>query len=779
MNTTQMQINQEEIDIKEIFRTIARYWKSIFFLTFLIMVITAVFTYFQPNIYMASSTVEVGVQKGGLGSQEDLLSMAMDEGVSSTDTEVEIIKSRFLAEMVAKEVNFTHKYYTTRRYKEVELYKESPFEVAMNRGFGTTFYLIPINEKSYRLVLEEVKDSSGNVIETATGEPWSYNEVCLYGEEVKSEYFHLNIIKVKETKDERYYFRVISSDKIGEYIQARVSVLKASNKADVLTLSVQDNVALRAQEAVNTLADAYIAQSIDKKNKEATRRLEFVDKQLKEITENLRGSAIKLEEFKRSSNTVDLSVKAGNIIQKISERDTSLEEIRITEEILKNLYEQVKSGKGLESLTIAGAQLQSKELSGMIQKLQEAMVQKKTLRENYTELHTEVRKLSKITEQYKSVILSTTENLISNIQERKKQLEDSIAADQKLLNTLPADERMFGQLQRKFLVNEKIYSYLLEKRSETAIVKASTVSKNRVIDTALLPKHPIKPKRKFIVLVGFILGLVLGIALAFIRNFMDDSIKSEEDITKMVDVPLLGLIPHMKQVEEKGQVFKSPKSAIAEAFRNLRINLQFLTPKKGTRIIVVTSTVGAEGKTTTSINLGGIMSMADKKTIILNLDMRKPTLHQRFGLQNIKGMSNLLAGNDTSLSEVIQQTEYDNLDILASGPIPPNPSELIQTEAMEKILERLKEVYHVIILDTPPIGIVTDARTLMDFADASIYILRAGHSKKNFLRSVQKLKKEEVKGLGVLINDVKMSKHGYGDKYGYGYGYGYYEEDGK
>lgn len=168
------------------------------------------------------------------------------------------------------------------------------------------------------------------------------------------------------------------------------------------------------------------------------------------------------------------------------------------------------------------------------------------------------------------------------------------------------------------------------------------------------------------------------------------------------------------------------------------------------------------------------MSMANKRTVILNLDMRKPTLHEKFGLKNIKGMSTLLSGH-TALGEVIQHTEYENLDIITSGPVPPNPSELIQSELMEKVLEKLREVYDVIILDTPPIGLVTDARTLMHFADTSIYIVRAEYSKKGFLRSVEKLSKEEIRGLSILLNDVKMAKNGYG----YGYGYGYYEEEKK
>ncbi len=196
-------------------------------------------------------------------------------------------------------------------------------------------------------------------------------------------------------------------------------------------------------------------------------------------------------------------------------------------------------------------------------------------------------------------------------------------------------------------------------------------------------------------------------------------------------------------------------------------------PKEsGSHVISITSTVGSEGKTTISTNLGAIMSMSKNKTIVLNLDMRKPTLHEKFGLPNTIGMSTLLSGN-TGLGSVIQHTEYDHLDVITSGPVPPNPSELIQSALIEKILMKLREVYDVIIFDTPPIGIVADARILMQFSDTNIYVVRADYSKKDFLRNVERLSKEDITGLAILLNDVKI------DNGGYQYGYGYYEEDEK
>jgi len=756
-NTIQTETD-EEIDIKEIFRILYRYKFMIIFLLILFGTTSSYIAYFKPNIYQASSTVEVGIEDAG----GDMLNMAMNTGGMNGDTEMEIIKSRFLTEKAMKTVNFSHFYYTTRNFKEIELYEDAPFEVGMLKGYGISFDFYPVDEKSYRLAVKEAV--------TSTGAIWSYDEILLYGKEIDTEYFHLNIIKTKEAEDAQYRFRISKQ----KSLQGSVSVSLVENST-ILEISYTDNVPLRAQEYVNSLAEAYIAQNVERKTGAATLKLSFIDKQLKRITENLKSSAIKVEEFKKTAKTVDLSSKAQIVIQRIAEYETKLTEITIDEEMLNSVYKQVKSGRNIETISILGVGMAESSVASMVNELQRAIMKKRALRQDYTEMYPEVIKLRKLIVILKKNIVVTIKNLRESVKEKKALVEKSILEQQKFLNTLPADERMFGQLQRKFVVNEKIYSYLLEKRLETAVVKASTVSKNRILDSALIPGGAIKPKRTIIILIGLILGFILGVSLAFLRAFLDDRIKGEDDIRGISEVPLLGLIPHIKRDDGKIKVFLSPKSAVAEAFRNVRTNLQFMSNYKSAHTIAVTSTVGGEGKTTVCINLAGIMSMSGKKTVLLNLDMRKPTLHEKFGLPNKQGMSTLLSGS-TSLGKVIQKTEYEDLDIITSGPVPPNPSELIQGELMGKVLEKLKEVYDVIILDTPPVGLVVDAKTLMHLVDTSIYVMRADYSKKGFLKSIKEVSSlKEIDGLSVLLNDVKQGNGGYG----YGYGYGYYEEDKK
>jgi capsular exopolysaccharide synthesis family protein len=760
-------MSEDEIDLKEVFRTLYRYKIMIILFVLFFGAVSAYYAYFKPSIYQASSTVEVGLQKRGYGGGGDVLSMAMDPGVMNPSTEMEIIQSRFLAKKALEKVDFSHHYYTTRRYREVELYKDAPFKVGMLTGFGISFNLYDVNETHYRLSVEKAVDENGT--------EWEYDKVLPYGTEIVEKQFHLNVVCTAPLEDSSYRF-VIDKE---NWPNGKVSVAQTSKFSMILRISYEDNVPLRAQEYANALADAYIRQNIEKKTKEATLKLDFIDKQLKKITENLKSSAVKIEEFKKSSKTISLSSKAEVIIKQMSESEARLETISMERELLNSLYKRIKKGKNLESISVAGIGSGQKALAEQVRALQEAVMKKRILREDYTELYPGVVKLRKQISYLKKTITDTIKNLKGSIDEQKRLLEKSLKKYQKNLNVLPADERMFGQLQRKFAVNEKIYSYLLEKRSETAILKAATVSKNRIIDTALLPKAPVKPKRKLIVLVGLILGLILGIAVAFLRNFLDDRIQSEEDIKHLTQTPLLGFIPHMREDNNKLKVLISPKSAVSEAFRNLRTNLQFMVRKERSHVISVTSTIGGEGKTTICINLAAIMSIADKKTIVINLDMRKPTLHEKFDLSNQHGMSTLLAGS-TTLAKVIQKTEYENLDVITSGPVPPNPSELIQSELMEKVVEKLREVYDVIILDTPPIGLVTDARTLMHLSDTSIYVMRAGHSKKGFVQKIKELSQlQEIHGLAILLNDVKIDRSGYGYGYGYGYSYGYYEEDKK
>jgi capsular exopolysaccharide synthesis family protein len=262
---------------------------------------------------------------------------------------------------------------------------------------------------------------------------------------------------------------------------------------------------------------------------------------------------------------------------------------------------------------------------------------------------------------------------------------------------------------------------------------------------------------------------------ALVRNFINDKIMTKEDITTLTNLPIYGLLPKLNQKEIKLEVLKDPKSPFAESYRSLRTNLQFSAQEKTSNVILVTSTIMAEGKSTTSANLGAIFQMADYKCIVINMDLRKPTLHNYFEINNNLGMSTYLSGKN-SIREIIHPTIHPNLDIIPSGPIPPNPSELILSTKMDELIDSLREVYDYIIIDSAPLGLGTDTMHLMEYADMSLIVVREGYSRKIFISDLNILvDKHDLKHIGIVINSVDIAS----GSYGYGYGYGYGHDEGK
>ena len=747
-----------EIDLKRMTSTLFRFRYSILFVTLFVTFSAYLYAYLKINIYEAKTTVEVG--RGSIvagGGKEDVLSSLSDS--MSLDTEFDIIRSRMVTDIALRKVDWQHHYFIKTKLKEWELYQSSPIIVEMRKGYGRNFFLYPSNDpKSFRL-------------QTA-----DFDKTYRYGEKIKTDSFDLTIRRVDEKalEDGRYRFYILNNISATMAALRGVSVDHGEGYSSVFTIKNQDTVPLRAQEFLNALAHAYMKQNIEKKTREASKMLTFIDEQLKAINKNLSHSAERLQNFKKNTNTAEISTKTQLIITTMNEYENKLIDISIEEKMLESLLSEAEKGKKLETLSIAGLKIEDTALLQLIHELQQAVIKRNAMLLDYTKANRKVEKINNTIKQISEVIVETLRNLQESIKARKGLIKLVLDGYEKRLKGLPENEKIYNRLEQNYQINQEIYSYLLKKRSETSIVKASTVSRNRIIDRALLPKGPFKPNRSRIIMLGMILGLLLGIAYAFIREFLDDTIKNEEDVRRLSSIPILGQIPHISGENKDIVVFENPKSAVSETFRTLRSNLRYMATVRKSEVIALTSTIGSEGKTTIAANLGVVMSMSGKRTVLLNMDLRRPKLARLFDLPGTGGMSSLLSGRAT-VEEVVQPTKYENLFLVSSGPIPPNPTELIEEGSFENIISRLREEYDVIILDTPPVGVVSDAMSLMHQADTTIYILRANYSKRTFLKTLQRLKDDnDIPGLGILINDV-----GFGLAYGYGYGsygYGYYQQ---
>ena len=772
------QIQNDEIDLKDLFKTVMKYKYIIAFFAIIFALASAIFAYTKPSIYSSFATIELQ-EDSNKWSPDDALKQAFSGGSVNVENQIEILKSKSLADRALKDLNLKTRYFTVKNYRTKEYYNNSPFividKILDDTIYGTTFNLTPVDEESFRLEIKPISKFSKRGVLALTGvqpledyELITYDKVHKYGEDIVSQWFTLNITKLSSLENEEYSFAFVHPSIASDVYLSDLSVSQVSELSSILRVSIEDNVSLRASDLLNSLFKAYLEQEVERKSEVANLSLDFIDNQLEEINKKLKTSETDLESYKEINDVISLSDKAKTVSTQLVEYESKIQELNIEENILNNLFQYISNNQNLAGLSVGSITFADPALAILIKSLHEQASQKEALLLDYTELHPEVKKFSQTIATLRRQIVASLKNNLKQLEQRKKSLNDLIYKYQKSIETLPKQERELTRLTRHFSVNEKVYSYLLEKRAETAILKSSTISNARILDIALNFSKPIKPKRVLIVLVGLILGVIVGLAYAFLREFFNNTIKNTEEIEKYSSIPIYGVIPFNKN--------KKTLSVFSEAFRSIRTNLQFLPQNESSRIISVTSSVSGEGKTTIVAKLGEIISQTNKKVIVLDLDLRKASVHKEFDLPNNIGMSNYLTGQN-SLTEVIKKTSNDFVDVITTGPLPPNPSELILNENMKNILDELKKSYDYILIDTPPVGLVTDALILMNYSDITFTIVRANYTRKEFIKNLDRLAKEHSHNhVGMILNGVEI-----GDKYGYGYGvsYGYGYGNGK
>ena len=776
-NQTVNQIHNDEIDLKDVFKTVFRYKFSIIFITLLFMIGSAVFAYLKPNIYSASATIELMEDKKSSTNPGDFMLQAFDGGGANVDNEIEVIKSRFLAQKAFSYLNLKTRYFANKNYRTTELYKGSPFVVTSSfiddLAYGKKFILTPIDNETFNLTIKPISVYSVKGLLKTTGVlPLSpsdkivYDKNHKYGETINEEYFSLHIEKIHTfTNNTKYSFSFMTDMDLYKFYKNNISVSQISKKATILKLSFQDTSSLRAKEILNAVHDAYVEQEVNQKTKEANLTLTFIDRQLDSINTRLKKSETKLEDFKEKNQVVGLSEQAIQTTTQLSEYEARLEEIQTELNILTNLNQYIRTNQDLSGITIGSVNFADPALGSLVTKLQEEANNRSTLLVDFTDLHPDVQKANQNISRLKRSIKGALSNNIRQLNQRKSSFKSVIAKFHRSIASLPKQEIELSRLTRHFGIDEKIYSFLLEKKAETAILQSSTISSSRLLDEAIEISTPIKPKRSMIVLVGIILGLIVGLALAFLREFMNNTVKNSDEIEKLSSIPIYGVIPQNKNR-------KTDKIA-EESYRAIRTNLQFLPNHNSSQIISITSSVSGEGKTTISANLGKILGQANKKVVILDLDLRKSSLHNEFGIPNNIGASNYLTDQNT-LEEVTNHIADTNVDVITTGTLPPNPSELILTDKMKDFIAILKENYDYVILDTPPVGLVTDALILMNYSDIVLLVTRAAYTRKEFIKNLDRLSKEHNQhSFGMIINGVEIGEKygfGYGSSYGYGYG---------
>ncbi len=577
----------------------------------------------------------------------------------------------------------------------------------------------------------------------------------------------------------RYNFYFADLASLANEYRSKLSVGPIEKDASVVNLSVSGFVPEQEADYLNMLMDVYISYGRDYKTETADKTVDFIDKQIKTISDSLKKTETDMARFREGKSYFDPSREVVSIQNKLESFGIEKANFELQLKYYNYLSEYLTSNKSVDSIispTVIG--IKDPEIIRLVDDLVSIQKEKSKLGLN---IEADQPAIDLTDEQSQDAIKALKENIRSgmgvlNISISEDNLK--IANVEEELKKLPATEIEYIKVQRAFDINNTVYTYLLEKRAETGIAKASIVPDNRKIDEASQYRASlIMPKTKKNYMVAIILGLILPMVSIVLIDLMNDKVIDRLDIENKTKVPVIGFISH-SEVTGEIPVVEKPSSSLAESFRSIRTSLKYFVTENEHIVISVSSTISSEGKTFIPINLASIIAMLGKSVLIIGLDMRKPRLNKVLQFDESPGLSSYLSGN-CSFDDVIKQTQVNNLFYAPSGPIPPNPSELIERDLMKKFMEKVKARFDFIIIDTPPVAIVTDALLLTQYVDINLFIVRQRYSSKSTLEIIEQLHFEKkLKNMAIIINDINLSGYyGYGMRYkyslGYGYSYGY------
>lgn len=691
-----------------------------------------------------------------------LQGLGLPGGMKNLENQMMILRSRDLTERTLKALSFEIDFYYKTLRNNLPIYPDDPVliiaEDLIPLPKDTEFSITNLGNNKYILRSESKYlpfEKTGTF-----GEPVDFSGSSFIIE-CRNEKAFTN------DKNQQIYFTIYSLSRLVNYYSNRIGVELLSREGSILRISLTGTNRAKDADFLNEHIRNFQAISLDKKNIEAARRIQFIDDQLIGITDSLQLTESRLQQFRSSHRVMDLSAQGQSIITQV----TLLENERARLNLEANYYDYLadylnKNESGEIPIVPMTMGINDPGLTRLVDELAELQGQMAT--RGAGELNPLQRNLEQRINTAKASLRETLNGLRRANSLARSENQQQINQANAQASALPVTERQLLGIERKFRLNDELYTFLLETRAEQEMQKASNRSDSEVIDPAderfsmMVAPNPTK-----IYFMGLLAGFGVPFIILFLSFLLNNKIK-EDDLNKITWMPVVGHIP-LSAGKINKTIFDSPGSPIAESYRLLRSRMQFLTRDAKSPVILVTSSMPGEGKTFTAVNLASVYSLLDKKTVLIGFDLRKPKIFQDFSLKNDKGVSTWLIGKD-SLEEIIQETPYDNLSIISSGPIPPNPSELIAMDKTSDLINSLKSKYDYIIIDSPPIGIVSDTFNLISKADSCLLVVRPGYTLKDILeRTMNEIHSNGAKGVSLVVNGMKSDyKHySYGEKYGY------------
>ncbi len=733
--------------------------------------------YTQP-VYNALSIIQIN-ESNRTTRVLDIENVYQDGDISKV---IELLRSKEFIKRALNKLDLDVSYFAEGTFLATELYNHSPFIIEWKANSAALY------DNPYYI---EFKDINNAILTTYSGNneleiEFKINKwTNISGGCIRCQIINYSSIEYqKENYKGNHYYFVINNplNIVNKHINnLQISLLNRS--AQTIQILYSGHNAEKSTDITNTIAEEYLKYDVEVKKESAENILAFIEDRLKVVYKNLDETEKKIHTFKKK-NKIDIKQYRNTgspfpiFTTKINEFEDELINLEFELTALERINKQISNKDNLNIYELIASLYGTKSeaiVVNVLNNMQQLMNEKEELLNDITPDNLKIKIIEKQIENQKQLLKDFISTTIIRLQNRKNDYGKKITEyEKKLFGDKSFNELEYSKLERLYMINEGFYHKLIEKKAEYLISQAGYVSQNTILEKAMVPHSPVLPIKKTTYPVFILVGFLLGAAYILIRYLLYDEIPSINVIQNYTDAPILGTVPIFKKEIPVSQLLvdKKPNSIFSEAFRTIRSNLQFISHGAETKIITVSSTISGEGKTFVAINLAGILSISGKKVILLDLDLRKPRIHLGFNTKNEKGISTLLIGKH-NLGECIEKSELQNFDYITAGPVPPNPAELAAGKQMENLLFELEEIYDIIIIDTPPVGIVTDALSNLQRANYPIYVMKANVSKRHFIDNINNLiENKKMDNLSIVLNGVDVHSRRYGS-YGYGYGYGY------
>ena len=792
---------EENIDVKELLFKYLIHWPWFVGAVVACLIAAWVYLYVSTPVYNISATVLIKDDKkgGSAGMLSGLESLGLDGMVSSSqniDNEIEVLRSKTIAKEVVEDLGLYISYTDEDEFPSRNMYKTSPVQVSLTpqeadlleepmivemmlQPQGSMDVTVKIDDDEYQKHFEKLPavfpTDKGTLAFFLTPDPVLSSKRTLE-ETTASEKTTRNITAT-----------INKPLAVAKWCCKNMTIEPTSKTTSVAVISLKNSNVQRGKDFINKLLEMYNINTNNDKNEVAQKTAEFINERISIISKELGSTEKDLESFKRGAGITDLTSDAQIALtgsaeyeKKRVENQTQINLLQDLQKYMQNEgYEVLPSNIGLQDLNLAAA----------INRYNDVLVERKRLLRTSTENNPTIINLDTSIGAMKENVQVSLDRVLRGLFITKADLDREASRYSRRISEAPGQEREFVSIARQQEIKAGLYLMLLQKREENAITLAATANNAKIIDDAIADDAPVSPKGKMIYLVALVLGVGIPVGVIYLLELTKFKIEGRSDVEKLTNVPIVGDIPLTDEKQGAIAVFENQNNLMSETFRNIRTNLQFML-ENDKKVILVTSTVSGEGKSFISANLAISLSLLGKKVIIVGLDIRKPGLNKVFNIPRKEvGITQYLANPEKNLMDLVQPSDVSkNLYILPGGTVPPNPTELLARDGLDKAIETLKKNFDYVILDTAPVGMVTDTLLIGRVADLSVYVCRADYTHKNEYTLINELaENNKLPKLCTVINglDLKRRKYGYyygygkygkyygyGKRYGYGYGYG-------